>query len=387
MRNAAALALAYLRFHWIASVALILSIALIAAVPIATRIILTAGEASLLDRAGTTPLLLGARDSALDLTLGALYFDGPAPRSLTNGDAEAVWDSGLGIAIPLHLGLSARGQPVVGTRVDYFDFRGLALATGRPLAQIGDAVIGAGVARSLGLTAGDTLITDAQTLFDLAGVYPLQLTVSGVLARAHSADDDAVFVDLNTAWIIAGIGHGHDDPVATGDGQAVIASPAIAQFNRITPQNIDSFHLHADPAVLPIHAVIVVPTDDRASAIVQGRYLEQANPLQIVTPLTVIRGLLDTLLRIGRLIDLIVIIVSAATLIAVGLSLSLATRLRAAEMATFHRLGAHRRLIAMTICAQIGLILGFGLLAAATFVLPFAWFSSNVATVLITAGG
>ncbi len=386
MRHALTLALAYLRFHWRSSGALTLCIALIVAVPVATRLILNAAQQGLGDRARQTPLLLGARGSTLDLTLAALYFDGAVPGEVTQGAVDAVWGSGLGLAIPLHLGLTARQASLVGTTMDYFDFRGLTLARGRPLAQIGEAVLGASAARRLGLGPGDTVVTDARTLFDLEGVYPLELTVAGVLAPARSADDDAVFVDMNTVWIVAGIGHGHTEPIASADGLPVVANPAIRQFNRITPDTIASFHVHADPAALPVSAVIVVPDDDRAAAILQGRYLEAADPLQLIAPVAVIDRLLGTLLRIGRLLDLVVAVVGAATLIAVALALTLATRLRAAEMATLFRLGAHRLTIVRIIGAQIGVILVLGLVLAATFLIPFAWLSPTIADMMLSTG-
>ena len=52
-------------------------------------------------------------------------------------------------------------------------------------------------------------MSDPLNVFDLSGTYPLKMRVVGVLEKSGSADDDAVFVDLHTEWIISGIGHGH----------------------------------------------------------------------------------------------------------------------------------------------------------------------------------
>jgi putative ABC transport system permease protein len=54
-----------------------------------------------------------------------------------------------------------------------------------------------------------------------------------VLERAHTPDDLAVFVDIKTAWVIEGIGHGHQDLSRETDGtlimqrseSGVVASP------------------------------------------------------------------------------------------------------------------------------------------------------------------
>ena len=114
-------------------------------------------------------------------------------------------DAHYGLAIPLHVQFTAGGQPVVGASLDYFEFRGLRLAHGESMALLGDCVLGAKAARKLNFGPNDKLKTDRKNLFDLAGDYPLQLNVTGVLASTGTADDEGVFVDVKTAWIIAGV--------------------------------------------------------------------------------------------------------------------------------------------------------------------------------------
>jgi putative ABC transport system permease protein len=70
-----------------------------------------------------------------------------------------------------------------------------------------------------------------------------------------------VFTDVKTAWVIAGIGHGHDD-VVTADAEGnITANAAITEVQRITPENIDSFHFHGAVSDYPLSAVLVVPYD------------------------------------------------------------------------------------------------------------------------------
>ena len=113
--NAAFLAFAYLRYHWVRSLVLVLVLALILIVPFATRILLAESEASLTARAEATPLLLGRRGSALDLTMAALYFSDDRPDALPMAEVEAVWDSGLAIPIPLHTAFETNGFRIIGT--------------------------------------------------------------------------------------------------------------------------------------------------------------------------------------------------------------------------------------------------------------------------------
>ncbi|MEO1612910.1 MAG: ABC transporter permease, partial [Pseudomonadota bacterium] len=247
--NALYLAFAHLRFTWVRSLIMVVVGAMILSVPLISQIILTGGEETLTRRAEATPLVLGARGSQLDLVMNAVYFSEDRADPVTMAASEAVWESDLALPIPLHTAFQASGARIVGTSLDYFDFRGLEYASGRAFAVLGEAVLGAAAADRLGLGPGDAIVSAPENLFDLDGVYPLEMTVVGVLAPTASPDDEAVFVDVKTAWVIAGIGHGHDDVIAAedaGDDGAVRAAAGVVEFNRITPENIDSFHFHGD---------------------------------------------------------------------------------------------------------------------------------------------
>ncbi|MEM9852797.1 MAG: ABC transporter permease, partial [Pseudomonadota bacterium] len=367
--NAIYLAFAYLRYHWARSLVLVLVAALIMFVPVATQTLLSTSERSLVARGEATPLLLGSRGSQLDLTMAALYFSDERPDPVPMAEVEAVWDSGLGIPIPVHTAFSSGGFRIVGTTLDYFDFRGLTLADGRGLSLLGDAVIGADVARQLGKGVGDTLVSAPENLFDLDGVYPLEMPVVGVLAPTNTPDDGAIFVDVKTAWVIQGIGHGHEDVVTAADiatGNAALSSAAVVQYQRITPENIESFHFHGSQDDFPVSAVIVVPNDTRAATILKGRYLDSKGPTQLIAPAGVIQGLVDRIFRIKALLDVVTAIIALAALAAIGLAVFLSYRLRASEIATAVKLGARRGMVLRLLSAEtVTLLLLSGILAAA----------------------
>ena len=358
--NAMFLAVAYLRYHWVRSLVLVLALALILAVPLATRILLAESEKSLTARAEATPLLLGRRGSALDLTMAALYFSDDRPDALKMAEVEAVWDSGLATPIPLNTAFETSGFRIVGTSLDYFDFRALSIAQGRGLAVLGEAVLGASVARDLDLSIGDTLVSAPQNLFDLDGVYPLEMPVVGILAPTNTPDDEAVFVDIKTTWVIAGIGHGHEDVVTAADlaaGADVTAAAGIVQYQRITPENIDSFHFHGDTDDYPVSAVIVVPPDARSATILQGRYLDPEGTSQLVQPGQIIQGLVDRIFRIRAVLDVVTGIIALAALAALGLAVFLSFRLRAREIQTAVKLGARRGMVLQILAAETVVIL------------------------------
>ena len=363
--NALYLALAYLKHNWLRSLVVVLVAALILAVPVVSQTILRASQDSLTDRAEATPLVLGARGSQLDLVMNALYFSDDRTEPVTMAASEAIWESDLGLPVPVYTAFETNGARIIGTTIDYFSFRELTPAAGRPFAVLGEAVLGANVAERLDLGPGDTVISSPQNLFDLDGVYPLELKITGVLAAAGSPDDDAVFTDIKTSWVIAGIGHGHDDVIPAGTTGDVTANAALEQFNRITETNIDSFHFHGDPDSYPVSAVLIAPWDIRSGTLLKGRYLDPENPLQIVDPDEVVGDLVDRIFRIKALLDVVAMLIGGAALLAVGLALFLGWRLRAEEMQTAFRLGAQPGMILRLAGAEIVILLTVAIAIAA----------------------
>ncbi|WP_055687747.1 ABC transporter permease [Loktanella sp. 5RATIMAR09] len=367
--NALYLAFAYLRYHWGRSLVLTLVAALIMFVPIATQILLSTSERALVARGDATPLLLGSRGSQLDLTMAALYFSDERPDPVTMREVEAVWDSGLAVPIPVHSAFSSAGFRIVGTTLDYFDFRGLNVSDGRGLSILGDAVIGADVAQALGKGVGDSLVSSPENLFDLDGVYPLEMPIVGVLAPTNSPDDQAIFVDIKTAWVIQGIGHGHEDVVTAAEvaaGTAALSNAAVVQYQRITDANIETFHFHGSQEGFPTSAVIVVPNDVRSGTILKGRYLDSENPAQLIEPAGVIQSLVDRIFRIKSLLDAVTLIIAIAALAAIGLAVFLSYRLRAREIATAVKLGARRGMVLRLLSAETITLLSLSALIAAT---------------------
>ncbi|MEK6247877.1 MAG: ABC transporter permease, partial [Planctomycetales bacterium] len=331
----------------------------------ALEILLAESERQLLNRAESTPLLIGVKGSALDLAMNSLYFDDEVPEVMTMAALERIYDTDLALPIPLYVRFQARGLPIVGTSFDYFEFRNLAVAQGRPLTMLGDCVLGAKAATKLGLGPGDSLVSSPENLFDLAGVYPLKMKVAGVLAPNHTADDLAVFVDVKTAWIIQGLGHGHQDVTRTRDSTVILkrtdgnvaANAKLFHYTEITEDNLDGFHFHGDTSIYPITAVIAVPHDAKSGTLLRGRYLEQEDVHQIIQPAEVIDGLLQNIFRIRNVLDAVIALVGLATMLTMGLVFTLSLRLRQREIQTIFKLGCRKAMIGRMLSAEIIIIL------------------------------
>ena len=358
------LAYRYITYNRIKTGVLVACVTLIAFLPFALQLLLDESERQLMSRAVSTPLIVGAKGSALDLVMNSLYFGNERPETISMEAANRIWDSGLAMAIPMYTRFQARGFPIVGTTIDYSDFRNLRVASGRQLAVLGECVVGARAAEELNLGPGDHLVSSPESLFDLAGVYPLKMKVVGIFDRTHTADDLAVFVDLKTAWVIQGLGHGHQDVTQLKDPTLVLkrsesnvaATAKLYHYTEITEKNIDSFHFHGNTDVYPISAVIAVPTDEKSGTILQGRYLSKDETQQILRPADVIDGLLQNIFRIKHVLDAVVSVVAMATIMAIILVFALSLRLRQREIQTIFKIGCSRLTIAKLLAAEILII-------------------------------
>ncbi len=365
MRDVLYLAWRYLIYHRLKTAILVTSIMLIIYLPVGLNVVVEQSAKHLTARAAATPLLVGAKGSPLELALNSLYFSSEHPELIDYSEATMVADSGLADAIPLYVRFRSRSHPIVGTSLDYFSFHDLSFASGRPMALLGECVVGANVAESMGVKPGDAVISSPESVFDLAGVYPLKMKVAGVLARAFTPDDDAIFVDVKTAWIIEGLGHGHQDlaraeaaaGVLSRSEENIVANASVVQYNEITEDNVDSFHFHGDLAGYPLTAVLAVPRDEKSAVILRGRYTDDASTSQIVRPVTVIDELLGTILTIQQFIVAAVIIVGLATIATAALVFMLSLRLRRREIDTMLKIGGSRPRVASMLLAEVVIVI------------------------------
>ncbi len=370
------LATRYLLFHRVRSLTVVACLVLVAALPIGLDRILEESEQQLMARADTTPLLLGSKGSSLDLVMSAVYFGGQHPDPISLAEIERIEETDLAYAIPIQMGFFARGAPIVGTTVDYFDFRALSVAEGRSFAILGESVLGASAARRLGLGPGDSLTSSPESFFDLAGAYPLRTKVVGVLAPSGTPDDLAVFVDLKTAWVMQGIGHGHQDLsrvqdptlVIERDAKRIVGSAKVVEYQEITESNRDSFHFHGEPSSYPVSAAVIVPQDDRAGTLLLGRFVDGSLGGQLIRPRAIVGELMTTIFRIKEVLDLAVAIVGTAAVLALVLVFSLSFRLREQELQTNFEIGASRGTTARLLAAEF-LLLGGASAACVALVL------------------
>jgi putative ABC transport system permease protein len=357
------LAWRYVRYHRMKSLLMMLCIVLTVSLPLVLGILLAQFNRQIVARANSTPAVIGAKGSKLDLVMHSLYFRSPVTSTIASAEAWEVGDRGR--VIPIHCRITANGVPVVGTGLEYFEFRGLSLASGDGLGRLGDCVLGSAAARRLGLVSGDSILTDRTNMFEIAGNYPLKMRITGILNPTNSPDDDVIFVDIKTAWVVEGFGHGHDDVTASHDQNLVMErdedsvtlSPAVLPYTEVTDENIGSFHFHGDFGEFPATALIVIPDDERADALLQGHFDRAESRSQMARPVTEVESLMAMVFRVQKFFQANALLIGMSTLLLLALVVALSIRLRAGEMETMFKIGCSRGTMASLIVAELAIVL------------------------------
>lgn len=149
-------------------------------------------------------LVVGARTGSVQLLLYSVFHVGAATNNIRWSSVQEIErQRGVAWVIPLSLGDSHRGFPVLGTSSAYFEhFRygerqALKIAQGKPFDDLFDAVIGADVAQRLGYRPGDRItLAHGSGELNLTEHADKPFTISGVLARTGTPVDRTVHISL-----------------------------------------------------------------------------------------------------------------------------------------------------------------------------------------------
>jgi putative ABC transport system permease protein len=260
-----------------------LSIALATALLLTLERMRTDVRAGFSQSVSGTDLIVGARTGAIPLMLYAVFRIGSATNNIQMDSVRAIAaHRAVAWTVPLSLGDSHHGQPVLGTTPAYFtrfhygDRQPLRLAQGRAFAGTLDglyeAVIGADVASSLGYGLGRSL-----TLSHGAGGVlgrdhaDKPFTVVGVLERTGTPVDRTVHVSLQALQAI------HLDWAGGAPLPGVHIAPDQARKFDLEPQQVTAVlvGLKSRAAVFAVQRWVADYTGEPLLAVLPGVALDE----------------------------------------------------------------------------------------------------------------
>ncbi len=335
----------------------LLAIALSTALLIGVERLRVQARASFTNTLYGTDLVVGARTGPISLLLYSVFRIGDATSNLsTRSYAHIAALPAVAWAVPISLGDSHQGFPVLGTNASYFEHyrygnnQALVLDTGSAFDNDAEAVLGASVAKRLGYSPGQHIVlAHGMGAISFSKHRDHPFTVVGVLAPTGTPVDQTVHVSL--AGIEAMHAHLHG-------GHGAAASRRL-MINR------------HDEGTL---TAVLLGLKNRANVLTVQRYINTftEEPLLAILPSLTLQQLWDLVAlaeNAMRVVAALVLLVSL-TVMAAALLTSLNERRR--EMAILRALGARPRHVFGLILGEsllltvLGAVLGVLLLQAAT---------------------
>lgn len=283
-------------------------------------------------------VVVGAKGSPMQLILsGVFHLDVPPGNVKLSAIKELEKNPLIASVIPLSLGDNLRSFRIVGTSPAYIAHYGAALAQGRLWDAPMQVVVGASVAKKLGLALGNAFAGSHGLGAGGHAHEDMQYRVVGILAPGGSVLDRLILTDTASVWQV------HEDP-AGHDAH----DEHDAQDHPVT-----------DAAHEVTMALITYKTPLAAMSF--PRYVNTRTDMQAASPAVEISRLLNML---GLGTDVLrafagVLLVTAA--LSVFIALWSAVRERRADLALLRMLGAPpSKVAALLLCEAVWL----GLLAA-----------------------
>jgi putative ABC transport system permease protein len=299
-----------------------------------------------------TDLIVGARTGSVQLLLYSVFRIGSATNNIRWSTVQEIAKHrGVAWVVPISLGDSHRGFPVVATSLDYFDHfqygdhQSLAIAEGKRFAGVFDTVLGAEVASRLGYKLGDRIVlAHGDGAFAANDHADKPFTVVGILARTGTPVDRSVHISLAAMEAI------HLDWVAGAPLPGTAVPADQVQNYDLTPKNVTAalIGLKSRAAVFAVQRSIAEYPAEPVMAILPGVALDELWDVVGVGE----RGLLA--------MSALVSIVSLAGLVAVIMA-GLNERRR--ELAILRAVGAGPRQVLMLLALEGALVTAAGVAA------------------------
>jgi len=366
----------HLMRNWRTTALMVLALSVTFFFPMLSNALSRVLYAEMMQRAEETPLIVAAPGSRFVAVLNTVYFQSETLDPLPMRAYNELRQRQNVRAVPIYNLFRARvpvrndfiSVPIIATTHDYFHFRGLTAKEGGFFVYPGEIVIGHELARQSGLEIGDSILSEISSLINLNTIYPLSLKVVGILEETGTVDDNMIFSDLRSGWIMSGHFHGHEAPLELGEDYILSAEDDLAVMRRnvityteVTRQNLDSFHFHGDRQKLPLTAVIVIPQDERALVITAGR-INAEGLYRAHRPDTVMEEFFGIVFAVNKIFNSYFALMLSAVVCFIAIIVLLSSRLRKDEFRTIRTLGGSRFMILKLYLCEYAILLAVSLL-------------------------
>lgn len=273
-------------------------------------------------------LVVGAKGSPLQLILAGVFHLDVPPGNVALSDVQALArHPQVAQVIPLSLGDSLQAFRIVGTTPDYVSHYGAALAQGTLWSAPMQAVLGAQVAQTIGLTVGQAFVG----AHGLGGGGHLHedtpYIVTGILKPCGCVLDRLVLTDTASVWAVhEGLAPGEFEGLSADDRSAIEAEREVT--------------------------LALVRYRTPLAAVSLPRLVNTTTKMQAAAPAVEITRLLSMLGVGARLLQGLGAVLLAVAGLSVFIALWGAVRERRADIAMLRMLGAPPRRVGMLLLLE-----------------------------------
>lgn len=341
-----------------------------------------------------TDLIVGARSGPVNLMLFSVFHIGN-PTTNVSWEGYTHWRDHEQVAwsIPIALGDSFRGQPVIATDNSFFrhfqygERQEVDFAEGKPFANPEQVVVGAGVAREHELAVGDSIVIAHGT-----GSVSFQhheddpVTITGVLSSTGTPVDQAVYIPLRALAQM----HGEEASHEESNEQR---RPDFS--NAAEPDGHAHNDEHTDDAEPPVESLsaFFVGLHSKPRAIFMQRAINTwgQEPLTAIMPGATLQELWRTLNVFERTLSVVSGFVLLTGLMGMLATLIASLQERRREMAVLRSLGAGPGTVFMLLVSEAMLLtvtgIGVGVALLYGLMLGMApWLQSSFGVVIEIGG-
>lgn len=201
-------------------------------------------------------LVLGAKGSPLQLILSSVYQIDAPPGNIPYPQTETWMQNPMvESAVPLAYGDNYLGYKIVGTNDNYLKHFNLHLAEGIPFSKDFEVVVGAGIAKNIGLKIGDTFFGTHGDAEEGEVHDHHAYKVVGILEPSGKVADQLILSNIESVWHMHDHDHEghsedeehqHSEEINPHEGKEITAvflklrnNMAKMTWPRIIPQNTD----------------------------------------------------------------------------------------------------------------------------------------------------
>jgi putative ABC transport system permease protein len=294
-------------------------------------------------------MVIGAKGSPLQLILSSIYQIDAPTGNISMEEANRLTRSPLvKSVIPLSMGDSYQGYRIVGSNQKYLEHFEAQFEQGKAFSEAMEIVLGAKVAKNLGLKVGDSFASQHGFNEEGDAHEEQKFKVVGILKTTNSVLDQIMITPLESVWAV------HESHEAEEEGKGANALKLLEE------DNVGANSIRPSQEITSL----LVKFRNPAMGMMMARSINLNSTMQTATPAIEINRLF-ALMGFGidalKLIALVIIIVSG---LSVFVSLYNSLKERKYEMALMLSMGASRTklffllLLEGLIISVIGFVLG-----------------------------